>query len=384
MNLFGRRRSPYYSAEHEAFRANVARFVAAEIAPHVDAWEEAGAFPRELHAKAAEAGILGIGFDEKYGGRGGDPFHRIIVAQELSRAGAGGLTSALMNHGVAMPPLVAAGADELKSRVLPEVLSGRKITALAVTEPTGGSDVANLKTTAVRDGDHYRVNGAKMLITSGTRADYFTVAVRTGGPGMAGISLLLIERDTPGFSQRRLSTMGWACADIAALQFTDCRVPMSNRIGAENSGFSTLMLDFNIERLFMVASCTSLARVCVEDAAAYAADRTTFGQPLIQRQVIRHKLIDMAMQVNATQAYLESVAWRIGQGEQPTADICMLKNQASLTLEFCAREAVQIFGGAGFLRGCRVERIYREVRVNAIGGGAEEVMRDFAAVNLGL
>ena len=384
MELFARTPSPYYAPEHEAFRKVVARFVAAEIEPHVDAWEEAGAFPAELYVKAAEAGILGIGFEERYGGRGGDPFHRIIAAEGLSRAGAGGLTSALMNHGVALPPIVAAGSEALRTRVLPEVLSGRKLSALAVTEPSGGSDVASLKTTAVRNGAAYRVNGSKTYITSGMRADYFTVAVRTGGPGMTGISLLLVERGTPGFSQRRLKTMGWACADIAALEFVNCTVPAENLIGAENQGFSTLMLDFNIERLFMVASSTSLARVCLQEAAAYARSRLVFGQPLVEKQVIRHKLVDMAMKVNATQAYLESVAWRIGQGEQPTADICMLKNQASLTLEHCAREAAQIFGGAGYVRGPKVERIYREVRVNAIGGGAEEVMRDFAAVNLGL
>jgi acyl-CoA dehydrogenase len=384
MNLLESASSPYYSADHDAFRATVARFVAKEIEPHVDAWEEAGEFPTELYAKAADAGILGIGFDERYGGCGGDPFHRVIVAEEISRAGAGGLTSALMNHGVALPPIVAAGSEAMKMRVLPEVLSGRKQIALAVTEPTGGSDVANLRTTAVRSGASYRVNGSKMFITSGMRAHYCAVAVRTGGPGMAGISLLLVERGTPGFTQRRLKTMGWACADITSLEFSNCLVPVENLIGAENTGFSTMMLDFNVERLFMAASATSLARVCLHEAAAYARSRIAFGEPLADKQVIRHKLVDMAMKINATQAYLENTAWRIGRGEQPTADICMLKNMASLTLEYCAREAVQTFGATGYMRGSKVERIYREVRVNAIGGGAEEVMRDFAAVNLGL
>jgi acyl-CoA dehydrogenase len=384
MDVFGRRASPFYSPAHEAFRATVARFVATKIEPFVDTWEDAGTFPQELYSQAADDGILGIGFEERYGGRCGDPFHWIIVAEELSRAGASGLTSALMNHGVALPPIVAAGSEALKARVLPEVLSGRKLSALAVTEPTGGSDVANLKTTAVRTGSSYRINGSKMFITSGMRADYFTVAVRTGAPGMAGISLMLVERGTPGFAQRRLKTMGWACADIAALEFKNCLVPAENLIGAENTGFSTMMLDFNVERLFMVASGASLARVCLQEAAAYARSRLAFGRPLIEKQVIRHKLVDMAMKVNATQAYLESVAWRVGQGEHPTADICMLKNQTSVMLEHCAREAVQIFGGAGYLHGSKVERIYRDMRVNAIGGGTEETMRDFAAVNLGL
>ncbi|MDA8018151.1 MAG: acyl-CoA dehydrogenase family protein [Thermoanaerobaculia bacterium] len=376
-------KSPYYSAEHLEFRHAVSRFVREEIEPHIDGWEEAGSFPTELYRKAAVAGILGLGFPARYGGLEKDHFHRIIAAEEMSRAGAGGLTSALMNHGVAMPPVVAAGSEALKARVLPGVLAGEKICALAVTEPSGGSDVAGLRSTAVREGRCYVVNGAKSYITSGTRADYFTVAVRTGGSGPGGLSLLLIERDAPGFQRRRLKTMGWACADIAVLEFSDCRVPLENLIGAENQGFGLLMQNFALERLFMIASCNSLSRVCYEDALAYARQRQVFGEPLIAKQVIRHKLTDMAMAIRATQAYLEQLVWLADRGEQPTADICLLKNQASLTMERCAREALQIFGGAGYVRGTRVERIYREVRVNAIGGGAEEVMRDFAAANLG-
>jgi len=376
-------RSPYYTAEHEAFRDTIRRFVAKEIEPYATAWDEAETFPRELYAKAAAVGLLALGFPEEYGGVATDCFYGIIAAQELARAGAGGIAASLQSHTIGAPPIAFAGTSALKERVLPEILQGRKISALAITEPRGGSDVANLATTARREGDRYIVNGSKAFITSGMRADYYTVAVRTGGPGRNGISLLVIERDAPGFTRTPLKKMGWWASDTAMLYFDDCRVPIGNLLGEENQGFRLIMRNFNRERLGMAAGCTGYARVCLEEAAAHARERRTFGSRLIEHQVIRHKLVDMAMRVNATQAYLESTAWRIDQGENPVADICMLKNQATLTMEFCAREAVQIFGGAGFMRGPKVERIYREVRVNAIGGGAEEIMRDLAARQLG-
>ncbi len=376
-------KSPYYTEAHDAFRETIRRFVAKEIEPFAAEWDEAEGFPRELYVKAAEIGLLALGFPEEFGGVETDSFYGIIAAQELARAGAGGIAASLQSHTIGAPPIAFAGSDELKRRVLPEILSGRKISALAITEPSGGSDVASLKTTARRHGDYYIVNGSKTFITSGMRADYYTVAVRTGGPGRGGVSLLVIERDTPGFTRTPLKKMGWWASDTATLYFDDCRVPAGNLLGEENQGFRLIMRNFNRERLGMAAGCTGYARVCLDEAAAYARERQTFGKRLIEHQVIRHKLVDMAMRINATQAYLESTAWRVDQGDNPVADICMLKNQATLTMEFCAREAVQIFGGAGFMRGPKVERVYREVRVNAIGGGAEEIMRDLAARQLG-
>jgi acyl-CoA dehydrogenase len=375
--------SPYYTAEHEAFRETMRRFVAQEIEPYATDWDEAETFPRELYLRAAQVGLLALGFPEEFGGTPTDSFFGIIAAQELARAGAGGIAASLLSHTIGAPPIAFAGTDALKQRVLPEILSGHKISALAITEPSGGSDVANLRTTARRDGNLYVVNGSKSFITSGMRADYYTVAVRTGGSGRGGVSLLVIERDTPGFSRTPLDKMGWWASDTATLYFDDCPVPVGNLLGEENDGFRLIMRNFNSERLGMAASANGYARVCLEEAAAHARERHTFGKRLIEHQVIRHKLVDMAMRINATQAYLESIAWRIEQGEKPVADICMLKNQATLTLEYCAREGVQIFGGAGFMRGPKVERIYREVRVNAIGGGPEEIMRDLAAKQLG-
>jgi acyl-CoA dehydrogenase len=381
--MLARARSPYYTESHEAFRASLRRFVAREIAPFVEEWDEAGGFPRELYRKAAAVGLLGLGFPEEYGGSPGDQFYAIIAAQELARAGSGGVSASLMSHTIGAPPIARHGSRTLKERVLPPVLAGEKISALAITEPDGGSDVASLRTTARRDGNGYVVNGAKTFITSGVRADFYTVAVRTGGPGMGGISLLLLERGMPGFGQAPLEKMGWWASDTAILSFQDVRVPAENLIGEEGGGFRAIMTNFNGERLAMAAGCNGFSMVCLEEAVAWARQRKVFGGPLIGQQVIRHKLVDMAMRINATQAYLESLAWRIDQGESPVADIAMLKNQATRTMAFCASEAVQIHGGMGFMRGTTVERIYREVKVNAIGGGAEEIMKELAARQLG-
>jgi acyl-CoA dehydrogenase len=376
--------SLFYTEAHDAFRASMRRFVEREIAPFVDDWDEAGGFPRELYQKAAAVGLLGLGFEERYGGIDADQFMRIIASQELARAGSGGVAASLMSHSIGAPPIARLGSDAMKARVLPDILAGRKISALAITEPGGGSDVAGLTTSARRDGQHYIVNGAKLFITSGMRADYYTVAVRTGGAGRSGISLLLIERDTAGFTRTALKKMGWWASDTASLHFDDCRVPIENLIGAENDGFRGVMINFNSERLGMAASCISFSQVCLDEAIAWARERQVFGGRLLDQQVIRHKLVDMAQKIRVSQAYLELTAWRVMHGESPIADLCMLKNQATQTMAHCASEAVQIHGGMGYMRGTKVERIYREVKVNAIGGGAEEIMKDLAARQLGL
>ena len=242
---------------------------------------------------------MGLGFPEEYGGVPADQFMKIVASQELARAGAGGVSASLMSHTIGSPPIARAARPEVKARVLPEILSGKKISALAITEPSGGSDVANLRTKARRDGDHYVVNGEKTFITSGMRADYLTVAVRTGGEGAGGVSLLLIEGDTPGLSRTKLKKMGWWASDTATLHFDDCRVPAENLIGEEGQGFKIIMQNFNSERMGMAAGCTAYARVCLDEAIAYAKERKTFGKPIAQHQVIRHKLVDMAQRVAA-------------------------------------------------------------------------------------
>jgi len=381
----------WYGPEHLALRETLRRFVAREITPHVNDWDEAGTFPRELYGRAAEVGLLGLGFPEEYGGVAGiDTFHRLIACIELAQAGSGGLVASLMSHTIGSPPVVALGSEELKRRVLPEVLAGRRIAALAITEPSGGSDVAALRTTAVRDGDHYVVNGEKTFITSGVRADYLTVAVRTdpAARGARGISMLLVEGDTPGLTRTPLAKMGWWMSDTAHLRFDGCRVPVANLIGPEGTGFLAIMQNFNSERFSLAASALGFAWVCYQEALAWARERRTFGQRLADHQVVRHRLVDMLTRIEATRALLEETAWRLDRGQpgdaQLIASICMLKNVATRTMQFCADAAVQTLGGMGYMRGTRSERIYREVKVNMIGGGAEEIMKELAARQLGL
>ncbi len=378
------RASPFYKPEHDAFRQSLRRFVSREIEPYANDWDEAGEFPRELYRKAAAVGYMGLGFPERYGGTEGDRFMRIIAMQEIARAGCGGVGAGLFSHTIGAPPILHRGSEEMKARVLPQILSGEKISALAITEPSGGSDVANLRTTARREGDHYVVNGSKTFITSGMRADFITLAVRTGGPGASGVSLILIEGNPEGLQRTLLKKMGWWCSDTATLYFDNCHVPAKNLIGEEGAGFRAIMINFNDERLHGAAMAIASARTCLEEAIGYARERVTFGKLLTEHQVIRHKLVDMAQRVEASQAMLELLTWRLEQGENPVAEICMLKNQATTTLAFCASEGVQIFGGAGFMRGTKVERIYREVKVAAIGAGTEEIMKDLASRQMGL
>jgi acyl-CoA dehydrogenase len=376
-----RSRSPHYDESHDAVCDTVRAFVAKEITPYVDEWEAAGQLPRELHRKAAVAGVLGLNYPEEFGGTGTafNLFHGMVQTEELARPGAGGICASLMTHGIGLPPILAMGSEELKRRIAPEVLAGEKIICLGITEPGGGSDVANLKTRAERKGASYIVNGAKTLITSGVRADYITLAVRTGGPGIGGVSLLLVETDRPGVSRTPLAKMGWHSSDTATIHFDDVEVPAENLIGPENGGFAGIMRNFNGERLGMSQQAAAFARICYEDALDWARQRETFGKPLITNQVIRHKLADMVRRISATQAWIDHCAWTVLNNCAFPGDFALLKVQATQTMEFCAREACQILGGASFVRGSRIERIYREVRVMAIGGGSEEIMFDLAS-----
>jgi acyl-CoA dehydrogenase len=376
--------SPFYNADHETFRQQVRRFVEKEVVPNIDQWEAAESLPRELHRKASEAGVLQIGFPEEYGGVAvPDQFYLIVLTEELARAGSGGLIASLMSHGIGTPPVMHVGTPEQKRRFLAPVMAGEKISALAITEASGGSDVANIKARAVRDGDHYIVNGSKSFITSGMRADFLTTAVRTGGEGMGGVSLLVIEGDTPGLTRSAMHKMGWWCSDTATLYFDNCRVPVANRLGPENQGFMAIMMNFNNERIMLAAQAYAFAKVCYEDSLAYARERQTFGKPLIRNQVIRHKLVDMRTRIDAVKAHLDMLAWRVGQRQMPIAEVCMLKIHATSMLEWVANEAMQIFGGAGYLRGAKVERIYRETKVLTIGGGSLEIMKDLAGRQMG-
>ena len=377
---------PALTADHAAFRDTMRRFVVREIAPFATEWDEAEEFPRELYGKAAAVGLLGLGFPEEYGGTPTDLFTHVILSEEIALAGVGGVHASLFSHQIGAPPIARAGSDALKARVLPPILAGEKISALAVTEPGGGSDVANLRTAARRDGDDYVVDGEKTFITSGMRADYYTVAVRTGGAGAGGVSLLLVERDRPGFTRFPLKKMGWWCSDTATLRFDGVRVPAGNLIGPENAGFRIIMQNFNSERLGMAAAAVGFAQACLDEAVAWARERRTFGKRLTEHQAIRHKLADMQMRIHAARAMVYDVCWKLTQAPhepQWIAQLCLAKNFAGGTMKFCADEAVQTLGGAGFMRGSRAERVYREVKVFTIGGGTDEIMKDLAARQLG-
>ena len=375
------------AAELDAFRASARRFVEREIAPHVAAWDEAETFPRALYAKAADAGLIGLGYPEEYGGTPATMRLRLVATEEVARAGSGGLLASLFSHSIGLPPIVANGSDALQRRIVPAVLAGRKIAALAITEPGAGSDVARIACRARRDGDAWVIDGAKAFITSGVRADWLTVAVRTGGPGASGISLLAVPGDAPGLERTPLAKMGWWCSDTARLSFSGCRVPADHLIGDEGAGFRSIMANFNGERLLMSASACAFAAVCLDEATEWARQRTTFGQRLVEHQVVRHKLVDMRMRVLGARAWLDAQVARFDAGPldaEAIADLCLLKNHATQAMQFCADQAVQILGATGYVRGTRSERIYREVKVMMIGGGSEEIMKELAARQLGL
>ena len=379
-------RNPFDTPERIAFRQTLKSFVATEITPHVDDWDEQGEIPWELHAKIGALGVWGFAIDEKYEGLGFDDcFLRAAYNEELSMCGAGGVGAALNGRMISIEPIHRLASPEIKDRVLADIVSGRKSSSLAITEPGGGSDVANLKTTAKRDGNHFVLNGSKTFITGGMKSDFFVVGARTGGPGLEGISLFFVEKDAPGFSRTSIERkMGWWCSDQATLYFDDCRVPAENLMGEEDRGFIAIMENFNLERIGLIAGSLGAMRVCLQSSVDWAKERETFGKPLIRHQVIRHKIADMSMRIDATEALLNQLCWQINEGEMPVAEIAKAKVFATKNLEFCASEAMQIFGGAGYLRGNPVERIYREVKVMAIGGGSEEIMRDLAVRQMGL
>jgi len=367
----------YFGEIHQMVRNTVRSFVAREIHPFVDAWEEGGEFPRDLYTKAGIAGILGIGYPEAYGGSGGDIFIKIAATEELMRCGSGGVAAGLGSLDIGIPPILALGSEEQKSRFVPSVLQGEKIAALGITEPDAGSDVANIRTRAVRKGDHYIVNGSKMFITSGARANQLTCAVRTGGEGYGGISLLVIESDTPGYAvSQRLKKMGWWASDTAQIFFEDCRVPATNLLGNEGQGFYGIMKNFQNERLQLSVMANITARMALEESLKYAQERKAFHRPLTGFQVTRHKLADMATLVEASQEFTYRVAARIGAGESQVKEISMAKNFACMVSDRVTYDAVQIHGGFGYMREYLVERLYRDNRILSIGGGTQEIMKE--------
>ena len=375
----------FWSAEQEALMDTARSFVRAEVVPHLQDWEDAGSVPRELHAKAARLGLLGLGVPEELGGSGGTFLDVLAVTEACCEAGASsGLLAALFTAGIALPHIVASGDTDLVDRFVRPTLAGETIGALAITEPGGGSDVAHLRTTARRDGDHFVVDGAKTFITSGVRADFVTVAVRTGGPGHRGVSLLVVEKGTPGFTvDSSLAKMGWHCSDTAELGFAEARVPVANLVGEVDTGFAQIARAFVTERLALAAHGYGVAARALALTAEHTRQRDTFGAPLASRQVVQHRLVEMHRRVDVARSYTRSVAARLVAGESPLVEALHAKATAVEAASYVCDQAVQLYGGAGYIHGSEVERAYRDVRVLGIGGGATEVLNDLTAKLLG-
>ena len=378
------------AADLQALVDTVHRFALERVRPQLDAWEAAGEIPRDLYRDAADLGLLGLGYPEHLGGTPAPWRARNALSQTLARHGtSGGLMASLFSLNIGLPPVLAHGSPELQAEVVPPVLRGEQIAALAITEPGGGSDVASLRCTARLDDGDYVIDGEKVFITSGLRADWITLAVRTdlNSKGASGISMIVVPGDAQGLSRSPLQKMGWHCSDTAHLRFDGVRVPARYLLAHEGAGFRIIMGNFNGERLAMSAMALGFAQACYDEAVDWARQRQTFGAPLIERQVIRHKLMDMQMRIASTQAWVDTLTARVDAGDTGSdwvANVCLLKNHATQTMQFCADAAVQILGGMGFMRGTASERIYREVKVMMIGGGAEEIMKELAARQWGL
>ncbi|WP_435151398.1 acyl-CoA dehydrogenase family protein [Micromonospora aurantiaca (nom. illeg.)] len=372
--------------ERRQLRELTRSFVTREVLPHLSDWERAGEVPRSLHETAAKIGLLGISFPESVGGSGGDLLDSMVVTEEIIRSGgSSGLVAALFTHGIALPHMVETQDEGLIDRYVRPALAGTMIGALAITEPDGGSDVAGIRTCAVRDGDHYVVNGAKTYITSGVRADFVTTAVCTEFPGSGSVSLLVIDKGTPGFTVgRRLEKLGWHCSDTAELSFVDVRVPVTNRVGPEDTGFLAIMQQFANERLSLATQAYATAQRCVDLAVQWCRDRSTFGRPLVGRQVVRHKLAEMHSRTDAARAYVHDVAERVAAGQPVVTEVAMAKNVAVATCDWVVDAALQLHGGFGYMRDAEVERHYRDARLLGIGGGTTEIMNEIIAKGMGL
>ena len=378
--------SIWTTPERQQLRKTVRAFTEREILPHIGEWERIGELPRDLSLRAGEAGLLGVGFPEEVGGEGGDAADTAIICEELHEAGTpGGVFASLFTVGIAVPHMIASGEQRLIEKFVRPTLAGQLIGSLAITEPGGGSDMGHLRTTAVRDGDHYVVNGAKTYITSAVRGDYVVTAVRTGGPGAAGVSLLVVEKDTPGFEvSRRLEKMGWRSSDTAELSFVDARVPAENLVGAQNSGFAQIAQAFVAERIGLAVQAYSSAQRCLDITVQWCRDRETFGRPLISRQTVQNTLTEMARRTDVARVYSRNVVERQLAGEDNLITAaCFAKNTAVEAGEWVASQGVQLFGGMGYMAESEIERQYRDMRILGIGGGTTEILTGLAAKSLG-
>jgi len=373
-----------FREEHEIFRISVRQFVEKEVIPYTEEWEERGEIPRSVWRRMGELGFLGIEYPEEYGGAGADFFYTLVFMEEISRCGAMGFPISVSVHTDMASPYLRLGTEEQKRKYLPRIIKGEKICAIAVTEPAGGSDVAGIHTYAKQDGKHYVLNGSKIFITNGASADIYFVAARVGEINdrsrHKGISIFIVEKETPGLKVgRKLNKMGWLCSDTAELFFEDCRVPCENLLGEEGEGFREMMKNFQRERLVISIMSVSSSQKALENAISYARKRVAFDHPISKFQVIRHKIADMLTQVEAARQLTYYVSWLFSQGKATDMEVSMTKLFTTEVTNRIAYEALQIYGGYGYMREFPIERFYRDARVLTIGAGTSEIMKEIIA-----
>jgi len=379
---------PTLTDEHEMLRRTVRAFVEKEVAPQVDAWEEAGRIPRAFWRRLGELGLLGLEFPTEYGGAGGDFLSSVVLGEEMARCRSGGVAfSVLVHTDMSSPWLTRYGTDAQKRRYLPGIVSGETVCALGITEPGTGSDMASITTRAVRDGDCYRLTGSKMFITNGVYGDLYFVAARTGPATAerrhAGISMFLVERDTPGFTvSRRLDKMGMRASDTAELSLQDCPVPALNLLGEEGRGFHQLAAGLQRERIMAAVLALSGAAQALEDTLAYVRERHAFGEPLAAKQALRHRLADMATEIEAARHLVYHAASLYTAGRDCVTEVSMAKLFATEVANRVAYQAVQLHGGYGYMSEFPVERFFRDVRLWTIASGTSEIMREIVAKRL--
>jgi alkylation response protein AidB-like acyl-CoA dehydrogenase len=378
---------PLFTPEHEEFRLVVRAFVEAELAPHALEWEQEGHFPDWVFKRMGDLGFLGVRYPVAYGGAGGDWGHTLVVAEEMARCGSGGVGMAIaVQTDMATPPILKFGTEDQKQRYLGACIRGEKIACLGITEPGAGSDVANIQTTARRDGDDFVINGRKIFITNGVRADFCTLVTRTDkAAGHEGFTLFLVDRDTPGFTvAQELDKLGMRSSDTAELVFDDVRVPVAALLGEEGRGFIELMWELQGERLIGAAGSVAGAQLVFDRTLAYASEREAFGRPIGSFQVQRHAFAEMATEIEAARqlTYDTALAWE--RGEYPVKGISMVKLFAGLAVGRVMNRCMQIWGGYGYATETGIERAWRDTRVLRIGGGTDEIMREVISKTIGL
>jgi alkylation response protein AidB-like acyl-CoA dehydrogenase/putative sterol carrier protein len=371
----------YFSEEHDLFRQSVQQFINAEIKPHVKEWEDAQKIPRELFVKMGTQGFLGINFPEAYGGTDNDFWYTVAYLEELNKTGFAGISAAVSVHQyMATNHIASAGSDDLKRKYIPKAIAGEWIGSIAITEPGGGSDVANMRTTAIKDGDHYVINGNKTFITNGVYGNFVTVACKTDpSAGAAGISLIVVDAGTPGYTANKLDKMGWHSSDTAELFFDNVRVPVSQLVGREGQGFFYIMESFQLERLVAAIMAIAAAEDMVAETLKYMHERAAFGKPLAKFQVLRHKLVDLITEIEVTKQFVYHCCWKQANNIFAVKECSMAKMKASELCKTASDECLQIFGGYGYMSGYPIERAYRDARIGTIVAGTTEIMKEIIA-----